>query len=108
MIAFLLRGASIQEDLALWHQVFLLLPKDQARMVGYCDGDECVAAARRMQSPSGFSILAYGEMISAQSVVNADAKGFSIFSDNRHSGPKLVAWRNAEDTPQSFVQKVLR
>lgn len=108
-IIFLLRGASIAADLDFWRNVESLLPKNAGlHLVGYCDGNNCADAVRRDAKPPGFPVIAYGEVIGSQALVNVDANGNSILMSEQWLQSKRVKWREPTRTPLSVVQEALR
>lgn len=108
-VVFLLRNASILDDLKFWREVAGLLPKGAGvRLVGYCDGTACVEAVRTNARIGDFPVIAYGEMIDAQAVLNADIDGAFLLKDTRTSSrARSVPWRAPAQEPASIVRSVL-
>jgi len=108
-IVFLLHGDKIGSDLAFWHRVKLLVPSDAGlRLVGYCDGIVCADAVRHEANRSDFPVIAYGEVISSQALINADAKGNSILRSEQWLHSKNIKWHTPMSTPSIVVQEALK
>jgi hypothetical protein len=108
-VVFMLRGASVQTDLAFWRKVESLLPKNAAiRLVGYCDGDVCVNAVRGEAVAPDFPVIAYGEITGSQALLNADAQGNSFLLSEEWFQPKRISWRAPVSTPQAVVQEAIQ
>jgi hypothetical protein len=108
-MVFVLRGASIREDLDFWRTVEILLPRDaKIVLIGYCNGDDCVNAVKRDGRLPKFPIIAYGETAGSQALLNADTQGSFLFLE--HDSYKLnpIRWRDQGQTPQNIAHEVLR
>jgi len=102
VVGFLLRAASLEEDLRFWSEVARVLPRTSGvRLVSYCDGPDCVARARRVR-PDAFPVIAYGEVVDSQAVLNADAGGSFVISNSEVA----AAWRNGALKPEDIARRV--
>jgi len=103
--AFLLRSTSLHDDVGFWMEVAKLLPaRSIVRLVAYCDGDACVQALRKSPETSTFPIIAYGEVVDSEAVLNADLQGAFVASD--HAGS--ISWRTRGQTPETIVRELLQ
>jgi len=101
--AFLLRGNRIGDDLTFWREVATLLPPAaHIRLVGYCDGESCAEAVRKL-APLDFPVIEYGEISDSQALINADlANALLVLSAPSHS--QRHAWRVGSKTPAVLVR----
>jgi hypothetical protein len=107
--AFVLRDASIRDDLNFWRGVAGSLSKRSGvRLVAYCDGTACAQTIRNSPQSTDFPVIVYGETVGSQALLNADARGnFLLLDRQRHMlGP--IAWRTPGQTPQTVLAKVLK
>lgn len=108
-IVFLLHGASIKADLKFWRSMEAALPVDSAlRLVGYCNNDTCAEAVRREAPVADFPVIAYGEIVSSQALVNADGDGNAILRNASHLETRYVAWRVPGKSPEDVAREVIR
>jgi hypothetical protein len=111
-LVFMLRGTTVRADLDFWRNVATLLPKDAGiRLVGYCDGDDCANFVRSDARLPDFPVIAYGEILSSQALVNADAQGNGLLLLDQKKHPlssKRVGWRAPGQTPFNVVRGALQ
>jgi hypothetical protein len=108
-VVFMLRGASLRADVAFWRGVRSRLSNDAGvRLVGYCDGDACANLVRGAAQSTGFPVIAFGEIVNSESLINADTQGKCILLREEWREPKHVVWRAAGNTPQSVVTEALQ
>lgn len=105
-IVFLIRGTNVDADLNFWRQVQALRPNQSSlRLVGYCDGEVCAKAVSHASRPSDFPVIAYGELISTEAVVDQDLDGKAVLRDEGWLQPKQIEWRH--QTPLLVLQEAL-
>lgn len=105
--AFVLRTSNLAQDLGTWREVAGALPKESGiALVGYCDGSACAERVRINANPLPFPVIAYGEVVDLQAMLNADAAGALLFCENpgaekraaeKHMArvSRRIAWRGA-------------
>lgn len=104
-MAFLLRNTSLRADLNFWDNVASLLPKGSGvRLIGYCDGSACVEGVKNDLRLADFPVIAYGDVVDSQALLNADAAGNFLLTDIHHQ-PRSIEWRGLG--PASVVRSVL-
>jgi len=107
LVAFLLRTTSLTGDLAFWREVAQRLPDGcGVHLVGYCDGASCREAVRRVEQLGQLRIIAYGETIGSQAVLNADAQGKFLLKD-QDTKARTVPWRGAGLNPGGILGSIL-
>ena len=110
VVAFLIRSGSVSADLEFWRGVARELPSDSGvRVVGYCDGHDCLAAVGTQRRPLvEFPVIAYGQVVDTQAVLNADVLGSFILKDNaKESRPRSLPWRGPNTRPVIVARQVL-
>jgi hypothetical protein len=97
VVAFVLRSRSLGADLAFWREVADLASnvssETRLEFVGYCDGAACADALKNRQHLGRLTVIAYGEAIDSQAVLNADEQGDFVVKD-RDQPPRRVWWRD--------------
>lgn len=105
-LAFLLRDASLSADAEYWRQVADLLPKTAGiRLVGYCDGSACADRMRSAALLPGVPVVAFGEAIDTQAVLNADLTGNALLKGNL-ARSRSIPWRDQGTTPAQVVGSI--
>jgi hypothetical protein len=106
-VAFVLRNRSLAEDLAFWRDMAeLLRPVPSLRLVGYCDSAACVSSARAVVDGGRLDILAYGEVVDTQAVLNADAHGDFIVGSAATSEVTMINWRYPMRQARDIARRV--
>jgi hypothetical protein len=108
-LVFLLRGASLKEDLEFWKSVSRLLPQHSGlRLVAYCGDIACANTLRLDEQDIKFPVIIYGEIVGAQAVIEADSIGEAILRSEAWLLPKTLTWRNVGKPPQAVVKEALQ
>lgn len=108
-LIFLLRGSQLKSDLAFWRDASALVePSKKLRLVGYCDGPECISGVRADGQALNFPVIAYGESTSAQALIAADLQDNAVLRSEQWFTPKTVLWRAAIRTPAAVIMEALK
>ena len=108
-IVFLLHGRSIARDIAFWKSVKALRANETVlRLVGYCDDSQCVEYLQTSAKDLDFPVIAYGELISGQALVNSDFQGYSLVRSEGWLLPRQVSWRKPSDTPSNVIREAVQ
>jgi hypothetical protein len=108
-LVFLLRGASLKQDLEFWENVSRLLPQHSGlRLVAYCADVECANTVKVNGQDIGFPVIIYGEIVGSQAVMEADSAGEAILRSEAWLLPKTLAWRSTGKSPQAVLKEALQ
>jgi hypothetical protein len=104
-MVFGLRNSNLAEDLSFWSNAAALVHKDGGiSFVGFCDSKACVEAVRSNYQSLRFPVIAYGEAVSSQALLNADAEGNFILLDGGLRTISTMQWRQPGLTPEYIVR----
>jgi len=107
-IVFLLRGKSIVSDLQFWHQVEGIVPtSSHIRLIGYCDSDDCINDIKAHREAFNFPVIAYGELVASQALINADEDGSSVLLREQWLIPHFLKWRTTDRRPLDIVREAM-
>jgi hypothetical protein len=106
-VLFGLRHATLREDLRFWEEISSRLAAESSvHLVAYCDGGACARAVARQKV--AFAVMQYGEAVTVQAVLNADATGQSILADGSMRPLRPVSWRASKGVVEEIVKEVLK
>jgi hypothetical protein len=109
-VLFGLRSATVSEELRIWDSLAShLVNEPNVYLIAYCDGVACASAVSRTHPSSTLAVLAYGEPITVQAVLNADAKGQFLVVDGALRPLRSVSWRGPDrGTLDILAREVLK
>lgn len=92
LVAFVVHGADLANDLTFWSEVQSKLGADSGvELVGYCDNEAC-GRAYAHRARAAFPVLAYTAYHTARVVMRADAGGRCIVLDSKLKILGSVGW----------------
>ena len=108
-VGFLIRTSHVRRDVEFISRVQqLLASRPEIRVVAFCDGIACSHSGLVGDGALGFPIIAYGEVVSTEAVVNADALGLCVMRDSTRGDSRRTSWRSEKDSPATVVQELER
>jgi hypothetical protein len=106
IIAFLLRYGNLNDDLKFWNEVGDYLTKtNTAKLVAYCDSEQCIEIIKKNPLQNSFQVLEYGEIADMQAIINADANGEFWLVNPKGESIKLN-WRDKILTPTEIARSI--
>lgn len=107
-IVFVLRSKTMESDLQFWNEVQRKLSdKKTIRLAGYCDDLQCIDFLKHNAGSAKFPVIAAGEIIGSESIVDADYRGSCYVTAERWFTPKQLNWRARTETPDHIAQEAL-
>lgn len=114
--AFVIRHASVAADVQFWREAANLLPAESTiQLVAYCDGEDCARTIRDEFDLPEFPVIAFGEVVASQAVMNADLAGAFVIIRHGQDQPggsrartDAVRWRDQVLSPVQVVESLLR
>ena len=109
IVACAFRDATAEADLGKWLQLARdLSDVPSVRIVGFCEGPACVSAAGRASLPANMTVLASGESVASQAVLNADATGACYLTTEKLKLVRRVRWRDGTISPATVSSEIRR
>lgn len=105
VVGFLLRDETLGEDIAYWQEIARQLPPDSSvELIGYCERSNCEGRVQPSAlTAAAFRIMAYGEVVDSQAVLNADGDGKFVVAGQAGS-----VWRQLDTTPAAVAKELRR
>lgn len=104
-IVFLLHDQTLTRDLDFWNQTEQLLAHQaDIAIIGYCESRNCTHAL--LNKTHAFPVRSYGEVVSMEALINADADGRAILCVNGKSATAKISWREEGNSPEKLVREV--
>ncbi len=106
-VIFVLRAKSLSDDVNVWNGIYSRLPQHSGvRLVAYCDTDQCISQLQRRQQVP-YTVIAYGEIVSAQAILQADINGDYLVRSEAWYMPRHHNWRSGESSVERIVETIV-
>jgi hypothetical protein len=101
LVAFVLRSATFDADLAYWDSVWhRTTDRRRISLVAFCGDRKCIRLAQRL-GEHHFPVVGYGQILSLERLCKADKEGSALIVSFNGTIKESWSWRDATSTVTS-------